>query len=179
MASVEVFVDDAVRGNFPNVCAKTGRPAGGVLRIEDSRGGIGLAWVLLLFGPIGWLVLLAVVALARRETLVVRLPYSDEGLREERRKAHVVWQSLVVGALCVVAAALELEPLPISVWIVATLVAAAVFVVACTVMLVTRVGVRLDASHRWVTLSRVHPDFVAAVQAMYRDRRDAPTPLLS
>jgi hypothetical protein len=171
MASVEVWVDDAVRGYLPNVCAKTGRHADGILRVEDTRGGIGLGWVLLLLGPIGWIALIVVLALARRETLVVRVPYSDEGLRTERRKAHVVWQSLLVAAFCLVAAALEIEPIPVKVWFVAALLALVAFVVACGVIMLTRVGVRLDASRRWVTLSHVHPDFIAAVQTMYRARR--------
>jgi hypothetical protein len=176
MASVEVWVDDAVRGYLPDVCAKTGRHADGVLRVEDSRGGIGLAWVLVLLGPVGWIALIVVVALAKRETLVVRLPYSDEGLGKERRKAHVVWQSLLVAAFCLVAAALEIEPIPVKVWFVTALLGLATFVGACVVIMLTRVGVRLEASRRWVTLSRVHPDFVAAVQTMYRARRSETLP---
>jgi hypothetical protein len=43
-------------------------------------------------------------------------------------------------------------------------VAAAVVAVVIHVVLPFRqVGVRLDASRRWVTLSGVHPDFVTAV----------------
>jgi hypothetical protein len=176
MAAVEVFVDDAVRGRFPNVCAKTGQRAHGVLRIEDTRGGVGPAWLLVFLGPIGWIVLLALVVTSRRETLVVRAPYSADALRTERRKVHVVWQSLLAAALLFVAAGLEIEPLPTGAWFVAGFVALGVFVVAVAVVLLTRVGVRLDASHRWVTLSRVHPDFVAAVHVMQRAQRDAALP---
>jgi hypothetical protein len=39
-----------------------------------------------------------------------------------------------------------------------------VSLVAHVRLMTVRVGVRLDASQRWVTLTRVHPDFVRAVE---------------
>jgi hypothetical protein len=39
-----------------------------------------------------------------------------------------------------------------------------VSVVAHLRLMTVRVGVRLDASRRWVTLRRVHPEFVRAVE---------------
>ena len=74
MATVSVFVDDAVRGRLPHICVETGLPADGKLVVEQSRGGIGFAWLLIFLGPIGWIALVVVAVLARRETLAVRAP---------------------------------------------------------------------------------------------------------
>ncbi len=49
MAAVEVWVDDAVRGHFPGVCVKTGRPAVGLVRVVTDQSPLGLAGLLLLF----------------------------------------------------------------------------------------------------------------------------------
>ena len=77
MTSVQVFVDDAVRGDFPPVCAKTGTAAQGKFRIDQHRGGLGPAWLLVLLGPIGWIVLVLMLFTTRRVTLTIRLPYSE------------------------------------------------------------------------------------------------------
>jgi hypothetical protein len=68
MAAVRVFVDDAVLGRFPPVCAKTGMPSDGRLAVTTTVGGSGRVsapWLILLvlLGPIGW-VALAVLAVA-------------------------------------------------------------------------------------------------------------------
>ena len=48
-------------------------------------------------------------------------------------------------------------------------IVAAVFALVQHVRIVwTRVGIRLDASRRWVSLSRVHPDFARAVEVAAR-----------
>ena len=63
-----MFVDDAVLGRFPPVCAKTGAPADGWLSVTETvgrSGGVATPWLLLLLvlGPLGWVALL-VIALA-------------------------------------------------------------------------------------------------------------------
>ena len=73
MASVSVFVDDAVRGRLPHVCVETGQPADGKLVLSRSRGGVGPGVLLILLGPIGWIALFVIACLARRETLTVSL----------------------------------------------------------------------------------------------------------
>jgi hypothetical protein len=98
MASVSVFVDDAVLGRLPNVCAKTGTPADVRQRIDQARGGLGAAWLLLLLGPIGWVVFLVVALTSRPEILTVRLPMSTAVVEHERRLARVRW-AVVAGAL--------------------------------------------------------------------------------
>jgi hypothetical protein len=84
MAAVEVWVDDAVRGNLPGVCVKTGCPADGLVRVEHEHGSLGLAWLLVFLGPIGWIVLLALLATNCRELFTVRLPYSNASWERER-----------------------------------------------------------------------------------------------
>jgi len=173
MAATTVFVDDAVRGDLPGVCAKTGVPARKRLTIhQDLTGGLGAAWVLLFFGPLGWLVLVVVALSRRRSTLTVRIPYSDVELggyvRTARRTVHL---AIGTGAALVLVAAAHfgqvLTDAPT-----AMLVAIAVLLLGGTAVLVNGalarrrlIGIDLDASGRWVTLRRVHPAFAAACDA--------------
>ena len=60
MSTVTVFVDDAVQGRLPMVGATDGAPAEGLHRIHTSIGGSsGWLWLLVFFGPIGWILLIA------------------------------------------------------------------------------------------------------------------------
>jgi len=64
MSNVTVFVDDAVEGTLPAVCARDGVPTDSSLRRHDDvgdRAGLGVAWLLLLAGPIGWLGLVSLL----------------------------------------------------------------------------------------------------------------------
>jgi hypothetical protein len=163
MASVEVFVDDAVRGRFPPVCAKTGAPAVGVQRIVQTYGGVGAAWLLVFLGPVGWLLLVLVALFHRGELLTVRVPMSRAASEAERdvKRARLVATAVALGAFA--SAFIDLQPLPRPVWVAVAVVATVVALVAHVVLFVRQVGVELDASRRWVTLRGVHPDFVAAV----------------
>ena len=80
MTATRVFVDDAVLGRLPAVCARTGVATSDHLVMTVPVGtseGLGIAWLLILGGPIGWLGLF-IYAMARRvETLTVQLPYCD------------------------------------------------------------------------------------------------------
>jgi hypothetical protein len=165
MASVSVFVDDAVLGRLPNVCAKTGTPADGRQRIDQAHGGLGAAWLLLLLGPIGWVVFLVVALTSRPEVLTVRVPMSTAAVEHERRLSRARW-AVAAGALLILGAGLlELEPLPAKTWLGFALVAGIAALALQLVLAFDRVGVRLDASHRWVTLSGVDPRFVSEVRA--------------
>lgn len=171
MAQATVFVDDAVLGRLPPVCVKDGFPTDDVLTLHAQVGngnGLGVAWLLLLAGPLGWIGLLF-VALSRRsgDTLSVQLPFSEaayERLRQAKRAAMgfgVVAAGLVIGALfalghhrALLAAVLGgVCALAIVQW-----ARSVVRVQSCTV------GVSLDASRRWVTLYRVHPTFAQNVR---------------
>ena len=164
MASISVFVDDAVLGRLPNVCAKTGAPANGRQRIDQTRGGLGAAWLLLLLGPIGWVVFL-VVALdvasggRSRSTCRCRRPPSSTSAGCARAGGP----SSPARCSSSRAASSELEPLPVEAWLGFALVAGVAALALQLVLAFDRVGVRLDASHRWVTLSGVDARFVDAV----------------
>ena len=184
MAATTVFVDDAVQGNLPPVCARTGVAASARLTIhQDLTDGLGAAWVLLFFGPLGWLVLALVALSRRRSTLTVRIPYGDDELRRyvsaARRTMHLaigtgVLLVLVFGAAFGLALS---DPTPLMV------TGLAVFVIGSVAVLVNAaiarrklVGIGLDASGRWVTLRRVHPAFAAACDARRAAPAQAPVP---
>jgi hypothetical protein len=173
MASVEVFVDDAVRGRLPNVCAKTGAPADGRLRVQQVTGGFAGWWVFLLVPGMWWVAILLAAFGGRRRVLTVRLPYSREAVAYEQRLARrragagaaflVLFVSIVVSSLL---------PLPRLALVVATVIAGIVALVSHVTLVWTQVHVRLDASNRWVTLSGVHPWFATAVNAQVDERSD-------
>jgi hypothetical protein len=173
MAAVEVWVDDAVRGDLPGVCVKTGAPADGLVRVVEEKGSLGLAWLLVFFGPIGWLVLLVLLATNRRELFTVRLPYSHGAWERERRLGRQRVVGVLLSALLFVAALLGVAPFSRLTWTIATLVAAIATIVVAFVVQFSEVRVDLDASRRWVSLGRVHPAFADAVARRDRDRQRA------
>src|SRR5579872_339974 len=81
VASTRVFVDDAVLGHLPPVCVKDGIPTSDSLVLTENVGGrtgLGIAWLLLLVGPLGWLGLLILSASRQSgDILTVTLPYSE------------------------------------------------------------------------------------------------------
>jgi hypothetical protein len=198
MADVRVFVDDAVLGRLPDVCAKSGAPADGWLTVTETvgrSGGIATPWLLLLLilGPLGWLALL-VIALAgsrlRSEQLTVQVPWTevaDARLRAARRTLHLLvgLTALAVTGLFVVGlntAGIDEAPGGAPALAVTLLAAAAAGVIGAGIASwrvgQVTVGVDLDASRRWVTLIGVHPRFVAEVRARQQQDRpaDRPTP---
>ncbi len=166
MAVVSVFVDEAVRGRLPLVCAKTGEPADVVVRMQHPVGG-GLspaALLLLLLGPIGLvaLVVLAVVT-PSREYLTVRIPETDAAYERERSLERFRLGAFVGAPALAVVGVVSPGMFPV-LWF----GLAAVLLVAAAILHVKisagAIGVHLDASRRWVTLSGVHPAFVEAVE---------------
>jgi hypothetical protein len=163
MASVEVFVDEAVRGRFPAVCAKTGEPAVGVQRVVQHFGGPGVAWLLVFLGPFGWLLLLMIAVTQRREVLTVRIPMSGAAFAAERDLSRARLLAWVVAAGAFFSGFARLLAVPVPIWMGIAVAAGVVAVVIHVALQFRQVGVRIDASRRWVTLSGVHPDFVTAV----------------
>ena len=166
MAAVSVFVDDAIRGDLPLVCAKTGEPTDLVIRMRQPVGG-GLppvAWLLLLLGPLG-VVALVVLALAwpGAEHLTVRVPETAASFARERQLERWRLAALGAGVFVPLYGALSNAALP-ALWLA---VGTGFLITAATlhVMLWRQsIGVSIDVTRRWVTLTGVHPAFVEAVQ---------------
>lgn len=185
MAAVTVFVDDAVGGNLPGICAKSGEPTTRHLTItEDMTGSLGALWLAVPFGPVGWLILVLVAASRRRSKLTVRLPYSTQVLgwytSAVRQMLWCLGGTVVALGLCIAAPA----AIPIVDGSTAWIAAMAVFGAGAVATTVCRwrgqrllVGLSLDASGRWVTLHKVHPAFAEACTVAERrrsaDRRTA------
>jgi hypothetical protein len=164
MARATVFIDDAVRGDLPSVCVKTGEPAEWRVPFVGEVGGRNPLWLLLLFvGPVGWIILLLGSSAERYEVL---LPVSDgtrrrwRELRRDRRIA--VSLTVVVSGLCGLLARWygDLRAGPVVV------IGAGVLVVFGTHWRLGHAGVdlSLDGSRRWLTITNVHPAFAAAVR---------------
>jgi hypothetical protein len=135
----------------------------GVQRIVQQCGGLGAAWLLVFLGPFGWLLLFMVALFHRREVLTVRVPMSRAASEVERDLRRARLGAWVVAASAFTAGYVRLGPVPVSIWMGIAVAAVVVAVVIHVVLPFRQVGVRLDASRRWVTLSGVHPDFVTAV----------------
>ena len=165
VASVTVFVDEAVRGDLPPVCVQTGAPAAVGVRTDAWIGrGLGLLWLLVLAGPVGWLILVVLgVSRAGREKLVVTLPYSEAAIAKRRALRSVRDAALALTLLFVVAFVARFLGVP-AIWAVLGGVCLGVSLVTHARLDWQSADVSLDGSRRWVRLGRVHPVFVAAVE---------------
>lgn len=166
MAAVSVFVDDAIRGGLPLVCAKTGEPADLVIRMRQPVGG-GLppvAWLLLLLGPLG-VVGLFVLALAwpGAEYLTVRVPETEASFQRERQLERWRLAALGAGVFLPLLGVLGVGMFPL-LWLAA---GAACFLAAGALTWALwrqSIGVSIDVTRRWVTFTGVHPAFAEAVR---------------
>jgi hypothetical protein len=179
MSSVTVFVDDAVRGTLPGVCAKEGVATSSGMTIHSElgdRAGMGVAWLLLLAGPIGWfaLLLISMSRGGRREVLTVQVPLSEPPYQRLRtaRRMHNVWIGVTVVSVVAVLVSLVTVADPSLLGRAGFFLAAGLAITGVIGLIANesslrraRIVVDLDASRRWVTLSDVHPAFIAACQA--------------
>jgi hypothetical protein len=175
MAAVTVFVDRAVLGRLPPVCVKDGVPTTDRLTFtQDVSGpsGLGVAWLLVLAGPLGWigLFVISVMRSGGGGMLTVTVPFSEAAYRRGARARRARIQAGLVFAGAAVAGLLALflrttDGRLLALGLAVVAVGALVKVVRESVHL-SRLAVRvfLDASRRWVTLSGVHPNFVESVQ---------------
>lgn len=180
MANVTVFVDEAVRGDLPPVCAKTGVET--VDHLVSSvpvagSGGLGAAWLLILLGPLGWVALFTYTLARTDGTLTVRLPYSDAAYGDlasaMRTKRKLGWCALAACVAAVVVLAGHTFTAPAASAALGVIAAALAVAWVAELVRVRRasVGVALDASRRWVTLSRVSDPFARAVEHRDAERR--------
>src|ERR1700724_578944 len=107
MDDITVFVDDAVLGRLPPVCIKHGDATNDTVVQTEAVGssGLGILWLLLLIGPIGWIAafILSMTSSPRGERLTVRLPLCEEAFgrnRTARRfKASAFAGTLILGTV--------------------------------------------------------------------------------
>jgi hypothetical protein len=174
VADVVVYVDDAVRGTLPPVCVKEGVPTEGSLRVTRNVGngsGLGVAWLLVLFGPLGWFTLL-IIALVRSpaDRLGVRLPFSESSYARlvYARRMLRIWVS-VTGFLSFLAIVLlafhnsGAEALAVFSGVF-SFVSFWMLLMASRRLSYARVGIMLDGSRHWLTISGAHPHFVDAAR---------------
>ncbi len=166
MAQATVFVDDAVLGRLPPICIKDGIPTTDTLVVSTpvtDGTGLGVAWLLILAGPLGWLGLLVIGAMRRPAgTLTVRLPFSDAAYVRLRRAKQELWPSALATPILLIAALFALghhAALLAGVLAIGSVLAAARWALALSRIRSGSVLIELDASRRWVTFSRVHPNF--------------------
>ena len=177
MAAAQVFIDDAVRGQLPDVCVKDGGPARGS-RVRMTReigrsNRLGILWLLIFLGPIGWIVLLFLAAGDRGERLTVTLPLSsaahDRQVAATRRRNLGVTGSIGVGVILLLLAGYggvgELRAAFVVFGLAAFGVAVVLAIVGEIRIERTNVGIDLDASRRWLTITRVHAAFAEACAA--------------
>ena len=189
--AVRVFVDDAVQGRFPRVCARTGGESDGWLTIDaivgrsTSISTVPMILLLLFGGPIGWAVLLLFNTGHPGERLEVTVPWTVDvqaEIVELRRRRRLAWMTAAAGVAVLVGAMVDSvgasSPsltlrVVMAALVVTTVAAGAVALTGQWRIRQQTVGVALDASHRWVTLTNVHPAFARAVR---REQQGRPQP---
>lgn len=171
MNSVRVFVDDAVEGRLPPVCVLTGAEADSYRALTERIGGIG-AWtgLLILIGPIGWLLIAAMGLLSgRSEFLTVLLPYQDEAWNGVERDRYM---RFIAGLGAFASGAVALTRWAPWLWVTVMVAALGMGLVMHARLARKEVTLDLDASRRWVTISGVSEAFADAVDL--EPRRELP-----
>ena len=162
--TVRVRVNDALVGRMPRVCCMTGERADGFAPIVVPKR-LGLAWLLLLAGPLGVAVLIAIWVRVRVRYLV-RLPLSAPAFeRMHALQVQRLWCGWL-GGLGFVATfgLLWLPPVALAVFVLST-IGIAVAVRAHILLPWALPSAVADAPGRWVILRGVHPRFAAALAA--------------
>lgn len=163
MAAVSVFVDDAILGRLPLVCAKTGEPADLVIRMQRPVGR-GLSWaaVLFLLGPLGIVAFVVLMIMAPgQEYLTVRVPQTTAAYQREKQLERLRLTAVAAAVLVPVAGLLSLRMFALM-WLLAGIGFLAAGVAFHFMLGRQAIGISLDGSRRWVTLTNVHPAFARA-----------------
>ena len=173
MAAVTVFVNDAVLGRLPPVCVKDGVWTDDRLIFTQDvggRAGLGVAWLLILAGPLGWIGLFVIAAIRQSdEQMTVTLPFCEAAHLRMRRTQRARTQAMLVFVGAIVAAFVSLlfrtHDTRLLALVLAIFAAGALVRAIFETIQLGKVTVKLslDASRRWITLSGVHPSFEAAM----------------
>ena len=157
------------RYRLPFICAISGEPAAWYAKVEVRKPLHPAAFLLIVLGPIGWLVLLAMAL--RSDGTYVEVPISQQvydEIHERRRRLRWLLGVLVVSV--VVFAWLANSFLFPAAWLVFLPAIGMGFWVG---MVKGHYRMRLSVDGvGLVTLRRVHPAFVAAVEDWRRGRSD-------
>ena len=165
MAAVSVFVDDAILGDLPLVCAKTGEPADFLVAMRQTVGGGIPLWVWFLFflGPVGVVALLVAAAFAPGvEYLTVRIPETDAAFQRQRQLERWRLAALGAGVAIPLLALFGVGMFPL-LWLALTVAAFLAAGAMTWVLWRQSITVSIDVTRRWVTFANVHPAFVEAV----------------
>lgn len=162
--TVKVRLDDAMVNRLPAVCVMTGQKADGYAPIVVPKR-LGVAWLLLLGGPPGWLVL-GLLWGKIRTRYVIKIPMSETSFDRmhttEIRRLWCAW----LGCVGLLAAFALRWYLPMAMIIsLASVISIYVALRAHFLLGWTRPSAIADRSGRVVTLRGVHPDFVDALRS--------------
>ncbi len=150
--------------SLPPVCAVTGERADIQLRMEVSAPVHPASFLLLLLGPLGWIVLLYV--LTRSDGAYVDVPVSRQvmdGIKEKRRRG--LWSMAVLVATLIAVVLLGNAVYPGSWVLFLPLIGLGIWVGRVDTH---RIRLRAD-SLGLVSVRNVHPQFAAAVQEWRRN----------
>ena len=174
MAAVTVFVDDLVLGRLPAICVKDGVWTDDRLILTQDVGGrtgLGVAWLLVLAGPLGWIGLFVIAATRQsNEWITADLPFCEAAHLRMRRAQRARSQAMLVFMGAIVAAFVSLlfrthDTRLLALGLAVVAAGALVRAIFETIQVgKTTVRFSLDASRRWITMSGVHPNFAAAVR---------------
>ncbi len=169
-ATARIHVDDLAVGAGPAVCAITGVPTDHWVGVSSSEGGFQAWWLLLvLFGPIGWIALLVLAGMGRRTSRVSGvLPISPPALERYNAAVAVAQRAIVATGLALVGwigwIAWQGGGSPAIVAIGAVVgIGVLVWLGASIVAPFRWIDLQLDGSGRWVTITRAHPEYAAAL----------------
>jgi hypothetical protein len=162
--SARVRVDDALIGRLPGVCCMTGAPADGFAPIVVPKR-LGIAWLLLLAGPIGVVVLASIWPRVRVRYLV-RLPMSAPAFeRMHLLQVRRLWCSWLGGLGVVATLGLFWMPELAILVFAASAVSIIVAVRAHVLLPWTHPSAIVETGGRWIILRGVDPAFVRALGA--------------
>lgn len=166
---VVVGVNDALAGRLPRVCCMTGERAAGFASVIVPKR-LGLAWLLLLAGPVGVAVLIAIWPRVRVR-YVAKLPMSEAAFdRMHALRVQRLWCGWLGAIGLPIGFALRVLPGVGVAILLLSVVAIGVALRAHVRLPWTMPTAVADVRGRTITLQGVHPRFVAAV----RSRRLSP-----
>lgn len=161
---VIVGVNDALSARLPKVCCMTGARADGFAPVIVPKR-LGLAWLLLLAGPVG-LAVLVVIWPRVRVRYVAKLPMSEAAFdRMHALRVQRLWCGWLGALGLPIGFALRVLPVVGVAILVLSVVAIGVAVRAHVRLPWTMPTAVADVRGRTITLQGVHPRFVTAVQS--------------